>query len=86
MTNKEILFFTGNDCNSCKMIKKQLKNMHFDIKIKEISIDDSENAKLATKHFVNSLPTLIYCENDIPKKTYIGSNALDKMIQENIIQ
>lgn len=64
----EWLLFTGPNCAACKTMKNELKK----IKVDFTEHDILEDAKLASKYKVRSLPTMIKVDSN--------GNAIDTII------
>ena len=84
---QELYFFTGSHCPSCKSVKQQLQdklNGNGD-RIKYFNVDNPGDAKVAAQYGVMSLPTIICMDGGNPVHSYIGSNAVNKLVEDGVL-
>lgn len=70
----KIIVYTGNNCGKCKRAKEMLENCPVDIEIIERNIDENADAKdyLVSIIESNTLPTLVFVENNEDKHVFRG--------------
>lgn len=70
---KLILKFQSASCNPCKQLSKVIEETHIppDVKIKEVQVD--EDSALARKHKVRAVPTVIFFEDDVEVRRWVGA-------------
>ncbi|QWI52493.1 glutaredoxin family protein [Bacillus mycoides] len=70
----KIVIYTGNSCPKCKRAKEMLENCPVEVEIIERNIDESEDARdyLVSIIESNTLPTLVFVENNEDKHTFRG--------------
>lgn len=79
---KKILKFYSNTCGPCKVMSKNLKELH-DVEIEEIDALDENNEDLVEKWNIRTIPTIIVLENDKVISEFKGIVPTEK-IQEVI--
>lgn len=78
---KTLVDFFAVWCNPCKMLGPMLEEMadtlpaHNEI----VKLDIDENAEIARKYKVMSVPTLILFENGEPVQRMVGVHPIDEM-------
>ncbi|WP_290597066.1 thioredoxin family protein [Archaeoglobus sp. JdFR-39] len=76
----EILLFSARWCAPCKIVKQYLRERGIDFK----EVDVEKNGELAKKYFVQSLPTIVVLENEVPIASIVGSDLsrLESVLRE----
>ena len=76
---KKVLRFTASWCAPCKALAPLIEEVKGDMPVDVIDIDEADNAALATKYGIRSVPTLVMLDGDKVVKTRVGMANKDKL-------
>jgi thiol-disulfide isomerase/thioredoxin len=85
----QLVFFTGEHCGSCKVVKQQLEEKMngngAGLEVRFVDVGDKEGAQLAAQHGVCGLPTILHMEGDNPLKSYVGNDVINKLVEDGVL-
>lgn len=79
MKSLRAVLFTGKDCRACPTMKLHLKKSG--ITYDEIDIGKKENAAIAAKLGIRSLPTFFLFDEAVPLKSFVGIVPMDQLLK-----
>lgn len=82
---RELLFFTGDHCKTCDAVKKKLSEKIPKVKITYVNVSNREDARVAAKYHIMSLPTVLLVEDTIPIKTFVGSTIISSLMSLGLV-